>query len=289
MTTLESGLPVQALIVPLDGSELSAAAARTAGRLAPGLNAAVHLVSVVSTHEEADTSRRQFDALAEAISGSSREIVMTDEHTPSVDEVALAILQSASGARSVVCMGSHGRGRSAGILGSVATEVTARARHPVAVVGPAFSLRTWRFEAPVVACIDGTLQSEATIPIALEWAHALGVPLWVVTVAEPIPAPLPGRPWRRMHGPDEDANRYMATVVERHRDDRVPIDGTVVYDPVSVAGGLVDHLATHPASLVTVATHARRGGPRLVFGSAAADIVHRVPMPVLSIPISRET
>ena len=81
----------------------------------------------------------------------------------------------------------------------------------------------------------------------------------------------------------------MAALLERHRDDRVPVDGNVVYDPVSVAGGLVDHLAVHPASLVAVATHARRGVPRFVLGSAAAAIVHQAPVPVLAVPLPRDT
>ncbi len=134
-----------------------------------------HLVGVACTQEEADTYRRQFDAVAEMAPDASREIVMADEHAASVEQVALAILQSATGARGVVCMASHGRGRSAAILGSVATEITARAQHPVAIVGPAFSFKTWAVDAPVVACVDGTTPSEAVIPIALEWAHVLGV------------------------------------------------------------------------------------------------------------------
>lgn len=286
MPTLRSGLPVRALIVPLDGSTLSAGAARAASWLAPRLDAAVHLVSVAAGQEEADRLRRQFDAVAEIAPDASREVVVADG-AATVEEVALAILQSATDAGGIVCMASHGLGRSAVVLGSVATEITTRADRPVVIVGPAFSPATRPVDAPVVACVDGTPASEQVIPIALEWAGALGVALSVVTVAEPIPAPLPGRSWRRMHGPDEEADGYMDALLERHRGGGVAVDGIVVYESVSVARGLADHLALHPASVVAVATHARRGVPRFVRGSAAADIVRQVRIPVLAVPLAR--
>ena len=62
------------------------------------------------------------------------------------------------------------------------------------------------------------------------------------------------------------------------------VDGDVVYDPVSVAGGLADFLASRPAALVAVSTRARRGVARLVLGSHAANIVRAVSAPVLLVP-----
>jgi nucleotide-binding universal stress UspA family protein len=247
----------------------------------------VHLVSVASTQDEADRCHQQFDDVAGVVPGASREVVMADQRA-GVDEIARAILQSATGSGGVVCMASHGRGRGAGILGSVATEITARTRHPVVIIGPAFAPRTWQIDAPLVACVDGAPPSELVLPVAVEWADALGISLCVVTVAEPIPTPLAGRPWRRMHGPDEDADAYMAGLLERHTSDRVRIDSAVVYDPVSVARGLVDHLATRPASMIAVTTHARRGVPRVVLGSSAAAIVREAPVPVLSIALPHD-
>jgi nucleotide-binding universal stress UspA family protein len=285
MERLESGLPTQVLVVPLDGSELSYRALAAAAGLAPHLDARVHLVSVASTQEEVALHRREFEDVADLAPGASCETIMTDGQTATVDEVAAAILEVVTGAETLVCMGSHGRGRSAGILGSVAMGVVAQVGRPVVVVGPGFDVQTWVVSAPVVASIDGTPASEVVVPIACQWAKALNVSTSLVTVAEPIPAPLPGRQWRRLHGPDEDADEYMAALVERHRNPGVPIEGTVVYDPVSVAAGLADHLAEHPASLVTVATRARTGVSRLVMGSAAAGILHRISVPVLIVAL----
>jgi nucleotide-binding universal stress UspA family protein len=285
MESLESGLPAQVLVVPLDGSELSHRALAAAAGLAPRLDARVHLVSVASTQEEAALHRREFQDVADLVPGSSCETIMTDGQAVAVDEVAAAILEVVTGAGALVCIGSHGRGRSAGVLGSVAMGVVARVGRPVVVVGPGFDVQTWAVGGPIVACVDGTPASEVVVPIACQWAKALNVSISLVTVAEPIPAPLPGRKWRRLHGPDEDADQYMAALVERHRNAGVPVEGSVVYDPVSVAAGLAEHLAEHRASLVTVATRARTGVSRLVMGSAAAGILHRVPVPVLIVAL----
>jgi nucleotide-binding universal stress UspA family protein len=80
----------------------------------------------------------------------------------------------------------------------------------------------------------------------------------------------------------------MDALLERHRADRVPVDGTVVYDSVSVAGGLVDHVARQPPSLIAVATRARTGVPRLLLGSTAAAILREVPVPVLAVAVADE-
>ncbi len=289
MTNIDSGLPARAIVTPLDGSESSARAAPVAAKIARCLDASVHFVSVASTQEDADRCRDQFDDVAGIAPGASRETVMADERSMTAETVALAILEAVTDPGGIVCIASHGRGRSASVLGSVASELTARATHPVVIVGPAFDKDAWTLEAPVLACVDGTPPSEVVVPVARDWADALRVSVSIVTVAEPIPAPLSGRPWRRMHGPDEDADQYMSRLLERHRDDRVAVDGTVVYDPVSVAGGIVDHLSGHPATLVSVASRARRGVPRLVLGSEAAAIVRQVTVPVLTVALPHDT
>lgn len=284
MARSESGPPTGTLVVPLDGSEHAAPAVAAAALLAPRLDARVHFVGVASTQDDADAIRRQFDVVADLVAGASREIIMADGGAAvTADTVAGAITEVGAGLGGVVCMATHGRGRSAAVLGSVATAVTALSDGPVVIVGPAFDPEAWATHAAVVACVDGTPESEAVVPIALAWARALAVSLSIVTVAEPVPTPMPGRSWQRMHGPDEDAARYVASLAERYLDSGVSIDVTVAYDPVSVATGLTDHLEEHGASLVAVATHARTGLGRLVRGSTAARILHEVPVPVLAL------
>ena len=187
--TFDSGLPARALIVPVDGSDLSARAVDVAGPLSSALDVVVHLISVAATQDEADSCHRQFDHVADVVPDTSRELVMSDGHAVHADDVANAVIDSATRLRGVVCMASHGRGRSAAVLGSVATEIALRSERPLIMVGPAFQPEPWTIDAPVDACVDGSAASETVIPVALEWARALSVSLSVVTVAEPIPAP----------------------------------------------------------------------------------------------------
>jgi hypothetical protein len=62
----------------------------------------------------------------------------------------------------VACLASHGRGRSAAVIGSVATEVVARGHDPVVVVGP--MVEPHRGRHGVVACLDASPASGTCSP-----------------------------------------------------------------------------------------------------------------------------
>ena len=134
-------------------------------------------------------------------------------------DVAGAVQRRASELDScLVCLSTHGRGRIAGTLvGSTARDIIERGHHPVVVAGP-FVVHPDPAKAAIpplgvdrlVACVDGTPASERGLPVAAAWAHALGMKLTIVTVAEPSPPPVRiGAPWRRHHGPNEDADEYI--------------------------------------------------------------------------------
>jgi nucleotide-binding universal stress UspA family protein len=109
--------------------------------------------------------------------------------------------------------------------------------------------------------------------------------LTFVTVAEPCPPPVRiGAPWRRHHGPDEDADDYMRRLGEAWELEALGLDTIVVYDPIGPGSGMKDYLAAHPTGLVAVTSRLRDRLPHLVLGSGAADIVHASTAPVLVIP-----
>jgi nucleotide-binding universal stress UspA family protein len=137
----------------------------------------------------------------------------------------------------------------------------------------------------LVACVDGTPRSESGLTVATAWARALGMKLTLVTVAEPCPPPERiGAPWRRHHGPDEDADDYIRRLGEAWELEAPGLDTFVVYDPISAASGMRDYLAAHPTGLVAVTSRLRDRLPHLIFGSGAAAIVHASNAPVLVIP-----
>ena len=141
----------------------------------------------------------------------------------------------------------------------------------------------------LVACVDGTPASERGLPVAAAWAHALGMRLTLVTVAEPSPPPVRiGAPWRRHHGPNEDADEYIRRLGEQWAPVAPGLDSFVVYDPISAAAGMTDYLAAHPTGLLAVTSHLRDRVAHMVFGSGAADIVHTSTAPALVVPAPRE-
>jgi nucleotide-binding universal stress UspA family protein len=179
------------------------------------------------------------------------------------------------------------------VLGSTGREIVERVAAPAVVVGPDVVLldRPDENAAPplgpenMVACVDGTPRSERGLPIAAAWAHALGMKLIVLTVAEPCPPPVRiGDPWRRHHGPNEDADDYMRRLGERWALEAPGLETVVVYDPISPGDGTKDYLGSHPAGLVVVTSHLRDPLGRLVHGSGAAGIVHTSTAPVLVVP-----
>jgi nucleotide-binding universal stress UspA family protein len=268
---------VAQVVVAVDGSDRSAASVPIARQIGGRLDAGITVLAVLALRQDRSALEQHVEQLATEVQGKSLVI--------DADDVPGAILGAISEVPShVLCMGSHGRGRSASVVGSVTAAVAAQSREPFVVVGPNVP-PAHAVAGRLVACVDGSARSESVLPAAASWAAALGLGLSIVTVAEPIPEPLtPGAPYRRNHGPQVAAEPYIGELVQRWQDRGVQVDGDVVYDPVSVAGGLADFLASRPAALVAVATRARSGVARLVLGSHAANIVRAVPAPILLVP-----
>ena len=279
----------QTVLVPLDGSHLADGALPTARTLAARFGATIHIITVAVS-----------DVELQRIRGEAARALGTDPDDPCVHvevdtDVAGAVHRCASQLDScLVCLSTHGRGRVAGtVIGSTARDIMEWCRGPAVVVGPAVvqsdpvvATATSPLEVDhLVACVDGTPISESGLHVAAAWAHALGMKLTIVTVAEPCPPPVRiGAPWRRHHGPNEDADEYVRRLGEQWALEAPGLDTFVVYDAISAAAGLKDYLAAHPTGLIAVTSHLHDRFAHVVFGSGAADIVHTSTAPALVIP-----
>lgn len=284
-TSVPAGVPerVEEFLVPLDASEFSQRAVPVAASFANLLAAGLCLFSAVPAEDEVAARKEQLTALPLRIGDVHTTVVVDPDPAGAVHEG----LERSRGA--VACMATHGRGRSAGFVGSVATEVVARGRDPLIAVGPNVGeFAPWlpkRYEpSDVVACVDETPASEALLPIARGWARLLGAELVVATVAEPVPQPLTSGPVRRRFGPDGDAAAVLQGMVARVLDAPQGVHTRVIYDPISPASGIWSYLRDRPARLVVLCSRAHRGLTRIVFGSVAAPIVYGSPSPVLVVP-----
>lgn len=269
-----SSAEVRALLVPVDGSDFSAAAVPVAADLARRFGARVDLLSVVDRDEAREPRERALADLTAPGVEVTREVVVADDPAAAIDEALR------TGDR-VACMATHGRSRSAALVGSVAHGVITRSRAPLIVTCP--YVRPVGGGRGVLGCVDPSDTSGAVVPVTLEWAHRLGEPAVVVTVAENVPAPVTGGPARRAFGPDGDPQLFLDEVVAA-----AGVEGEVatrvVEDPISVWSGLYHHLRQQPATLLVVSTRSRSGLARAALGSVAAQIVRHSPAPVLVVP-----
>ena len=279
------------VLVPLDGSHVAAGALLTARALAARFAAMIHAVSVVGS--ELEVQRARSEAARTLGIGADDPRIHVEVHT----DVAGAVHACAEELDDcLICLSTHGRGRLTGsVVGSTAREIIGRAHEPVVVAGPFVVHPDPNDETAtrplavdrLVACVDGTPDSEQGLPVAAAWADALGMKLILVTVAEPSPPPVRiGVPWRRRHGPNEDADEYVCRLGQQWALAAPGLDTTVVYDPIGVAPGMKDYLAAHPTGLVAVTSHLRDPLAHLRFGSGAAEIVHTSTAPVLVIPVT---
>ena len=111
--------------------------------------------------------------------------------------------------------------------------------------------------------------------------------LTILTVVEDVPAPI--RPERQTHryGATGDAATYVKDLARQWAALAPEVTGRVVRDPIGPAGGIRAHLDQQPAGLVALTSHARSGLQRVLFGAAAAGIVHASPSPCLVVPLQR--
>ena len=273
---------VETLVVPLDGSEHSRAALPVAHRLARRLSASICLVSAVPTVDDVAPRERELERIP--LPRARRPIVVVDLDPAGAIHETLRRLP-----HSVACMATHGRGRSARLLGSVAAAVLARAHDPLILAGPLVGdYAPWLGHVEphgVVASVDENGAIDVVVGASVRWAKLLHERLVILTVAEPVPPTLGLGEFHRRTGPDGDVESFLAVLATRARHELSDVDTRAVYDPAGVGDGLRTYLREHPAELVVISSRVRAGASHAVFGGDAADILRGCPAPVLAVPV----
>lgn len=263
----------KSIMVPLDGSSYAERAIGPAMDLAASLGINVGLAQVVIDDRFANEA--YLNGLANTHRLGWWQVVINPD-------AVLGLHNLATERSSMLCMSTHGHGRSAAILGSTAEELSLRSTFPVVLIGRSVELNMRQQFRRFVVPLDGTPESETALSSVLPWARHLGLPVELVTVVEPVPTPLrTDHPLSPRFGPEGNPSAYLEDVLAR-----IPTDGAVVgahvqYDPISPASGIADLLRNSPDALVVVATHARTGLSRFIHGSVAGTIVDRSPVPVI--------
>ncbi|MEU5896594.1 MULTISPECIES: universal stress protein [unclassified Streptomyces] len=291
------------IIVGLDGSSESLAAAEWAAREAALRNAAVELVHVWQPVPEpiaqapllgAETHQHWTDRVPREAADGLRQRhpgveVTTDQRSGTP---ASALLEAARGAELLVLGSRALSGITGFLIGSVGQAVTARAEVPVVLVrageraadeheaDPAGIPSAATAFRPVVLGLDIRSEDETVIAFAFEEARRRAARLTVVQ----------GRhlPYSYVHSmaagydPFEDITReWAAELTEALRPwrDKYP---DVEVTEVSRLGSPADHLvdASHDASLVVVGRRVRRNPLGVHIGAVAHAVMHHATAPV---------
>lgn len=261
---------VQHMIVPVDGSEASWHAAEVAVALARRSDGRVDVVEIVFEPREVDPAKLRLE-------GGIVKLGATDVAIEPVVSLASEGVAAAIGdlvesqPEAVLVMASHGRGRSAALLGSIAEELLRRVFGPIVVVGPHATVSD--FSGPIIATVDGSSVSEGALPLASAWSIDLRSTVWVIEVAEPdvqVPADVGGGGYvsRLARELTKSTGHQMQFEVLRHH-----------HPDQAVA----EFAESNEAALIVATTHGRTGMARLVMGSVAAGFVRHAKCPVLLI------
>lgn len=261
--------PFTEIVVPLDGSSTAERAMGPALDLSRRTGVPLRVLSRALPGEK--------EELTTYLAGvADRYAALADVETlvTGRDDVAAAIVDGLEPG-SLVCMSSHGRtGLVRAALGSVAEAVMRTLRQPVLVVGPEVSPGR-ALSGRVVACLDGSPAADLTLGPAAQWAAALGLPLWLVSVVDPAVA----TPEALAAG-DVVESGHLASLAERIGG----VEGWDVLHRDDPAEALAELDGRAEVAVLVMATHGRTGWDRLRLGSVTVGTVRRSPVPVLVVP-----
>ncbi len=297
---------IRSILVPLDGSPFSEAALGPALALARGAGARLHIVhareplrplpmeapllGAVDVEPLMEAAHHAYlqRVTAKAQSALRHPVSYALVEPPAVDALAEYIEGQAI---DLVVMATHGRsGVVRMVLGSVAAALLERCDAPVLLVRPQQSAQKethLRPAAPVLVPLDGSSEAELGLPPAIAIARLLGAPITLVRVVEPFRLfgsasvrftgeASPAETSRR-EAAARDALERAASRVAEHADRP---DTLVIVDS-EPARGIMAAARTCGAGLIALATHARGGLGRVVYGSVAEQLIAHGPSPVL--------
>jgi nucleotide-binding universal stress UspA family protein len=272
----------RAILVPLDGSAFAESALPLATGLAERTGAALQLVYVTASGLEEREMREYLEGVRERVAHRVPGGVQVTTLTGPVG-VAVSEQVAAEGV-DVVVLATHGRGGvSRAWLGSVAESLVATLTVPVLLVrpptGPDAAPLAWAPPRRIIVPVDRSEGALAVLPEAARLARAVGAELLLTMVIAPLDvrAETVSR-IRFTVSPEEAAEQQAAAreFLEAHVEllDREGVRARAeVLTHVHPATAILEAAAEADAEVIAMATHARRGVSRVVFGSVTDKVV----------------
>jgi len=288
-------MPIQKVLIPLDGSKFSEEALLTVPFLQ---SLGIDKVQLVTISEDVPGSRvpdaeyQEFLQKREAAGGAylrtkAENVTAGNIEAHYVVRFGLAAEEIVREAEDVgadfIVLATHGRtGPERWSLGSVADKVVRLSKIPVLVIGPnvKVSLAGYRPHRIMVP-LDGSDMSEVALTPARHIAELTGAAVHIVRVV-----PLPDR-WLNPFAPTDplagmaelelDAQRYLAKVDAPAGTQRAVLRAGFISN---VSNELIRYCGNTGIDLVVITSHTRAGASRLLLGGIADDLL-RGPAPVL--------
>jgi len=285
------------LVVPLDGSTLAERALPYAEALARRAQARMILLRAVGGNEQDATA-----ALSEA-EGYLRSVgdalvargVEVDISAPVGDAVERIVAEGEARNASLLVMGTHGRdGLGRLFSGSVAEEVLQQTTRPLMLIrteGDAPVAAPFPDRPRVLVPLDGSLFAETALDLAHDLAQLLNGELVLLSVVTPPPPPAMSElgfgavPYLDfdLEGARRESQAYLERMARQHGIDPAQVQASVQIG--GTAEGIIEAIGQLGAALVVMATHARSGLGRFLFGSTATDTLHKIDVPLILIHV----
>lgn len=295
------GFVMRRILVPLDGSPLAERILADACDLA-GHSGELILLHVVRT----PISARGVDgfhgknvtaAAEEYLAARAKElrplgltvhtrVVMRADASAAIDEAA------AQYNADLIACATHGRGPGGRLVhGGVAWRAIGQSKVPVLVrhITDSESTASDREARPfaIMVPLDGSRFAEKAIPLAERLSLKWGAAIWLARVVEPV-STVAAFGYAAVEVPEDpgavnEAKRYLDDVAARLRQE----NGLEVHTYVA-GGSTVDALTSlareQEISHVVMSTHGRSALSRVLLGSVADDLVHKLNLPIILIP-----
>ncbi|MBM3470338.1 MAG: universal stress protein [Armatimonadetes bacterium] len=287
------------LLIPLDGSRLAESVLPAAGAVARRFGSGVTLLHVVErTPPDEVHGEPHLTTVAEAeaylTEVASREFpsvaVTMHVHGPDETGVAESIARHADELRAaLIVLCTHGQGGARELIyGSVAQQVLSHGSAPVLLIRPGPGAQVFACSRVLVP-LDGSVPSEASLPLAEALAHAFGGRLHLLTVVPTVATVSSARAPAALFLPiatavaldleEQETLLYLDGLAARLRQDTLTAEVEVGRgDPAWEVAAAAERL---DADLVVMATHGRSGMSAVWAGSVAIRIMARCRRPML--------
>ncbi|HEX8918411.1 MAG TPA: universal stress protein [Chloroflexota bacterium] len=284
------------VLVPLDGSQLSEAILPDARRLAgddgelilvreavwPSIAQDMVTISATPLHEQIDS---YLQSEAEKIQDTG---VTVDAHTLVLADAASAIDEAVKIFKAdMIAIATHGRRPLGRLLrGGVAWKALAHSPVPVLLrhIEQGAAPTSENVRRRIMVPLDGSAFAEKALPLARELAREWDASVWLVQVVPEV---------RVVEAPYASVPPVSVVDESAVRDVQEYLDGlaaTFECPTHTIAGyGLIIdrllHYAEHfSITDIVMASHGRTGLTRMILGSVADELIHRLHQPIIVVP-----